>query len=510
LVKDDLAALIEIVERVPEAPGRLSRLFRVLEVAIWLKRNDILEQLIQYGGPNLDLNSISNFRSPLSIAARTENLEILDLLVRRGADVNTMDSMGETAIMAAAQRGDAVTVERLLKHGAVTRTVGEHGTRSALEAALGNGRGHWEVAKLLVEYGTDPNEKISDDPLLVAAARVGHVPLVQTLLAQGASVDAESKRPEQTALMAAARGGCIEIVQLLLRAGADSQSHLGRLAVAEAIRSRNAEIVDALLNAGADVNGELEGETPLVAAAGYGIQMNVVRALLARGADANATHFGQPLIVEAAEYGFREQSLELILALLNHGADVNARGEREYTAWLWADAWGLTDIASALQQYGADTKYRPDLPLPAAAWAIVSEATTVDTFRVDPEHQQRLPLHHIGGYAITSVGSVQPQAFADRIAHLLLDHRTYMGEPNMCGFQPGVAFRLHADTKKVEILLCFHCHEALLSIHDEAKKHEPFGIYFGRQYGNFVKLAQAAFPTDQDLAALSKGKDVRA
>jgi hypothetical protein len=70
-------------------------------------------------------------------------------------------------------------------------------------------------------------------------------------------------------------------------------------------------------------------------------------------------------------------------------------------------------------------------------------------------------------YPVRQVGPGQGRAFAQQIARLVLDERSY--EPRMypfgrsvmkaCTFAPGVAFRLWSRTRAVDVLVSFRCDE---------------------------------------------------
>ncbi|KAL5110458.1 Myotrophin [Taenia crassiceps] len=66
-----------------------------------------------------DINKeLGNGRRPIHIAADFGQLEILDLLVKNGADVNVKDSYGITPLLAAVYEGHADCVAFLLKNKA--------------------------------------------------------------------------------------------------------------------------------------------------------------------------------------------------------------------------------------------------------------------------------------------------------------------------------------------------------------------------------------------------------
>lgn len=71
------------------------------------------------------------------------------LLLRRGVStINEQDAHGRTALHAAAQSGDEEMVETLLKHGADPKALDRHGL-DALHCAVE--QGHEEVVELLLD-----------------------------------------------------------------------------------------------------------------------------------------------------------------------------------------------------------------------------------------------------------------------------------------------------------------------------------------------------------------------
>ena len=71
-----------------------------------------------------DINSKNaNNQTPLYLAAsneteNSENLEIVDMLMEHGADVDIWDIDGLTPVMIAAEKGHMYVVQSLVKHGA--------------------------------------------------------------------------------------------------------------------------------------------------------------------------------------------------------------------------------------------------------------------------------------------------------------------------------------------------------------------------------------------------------
>jgi len=122
-----------------------------------------------------------------------------------------------SALMLAAERGEATVVERLLAAGATADLRNSWG-ETALHYAAREGRE--EALRRLLAAGADPGPraKFRRTPLHLAAAG-GHAGAISLLLGAGADSAAQMAAGE-TPLHAAARGGHLAAVEALLAAGA--------------------------------------------------------------------------------------------------------------------------------------------------------------------------------------------------------------------------------------------------------------------------------------------------
>jgi len=148
--------------------------------------------------------------------------------------------------------------------------------------------GHHEAMRALVAAGADPNALEHDRyDIVTIAAVVNDVPTLDVALALGASARNVTSRYHGTALIAAAHLGHVEVVRTLIRAGAplDHVNNLGWTAVIEAIvlgdgGSRHTETLRALVEAGANVNlADRNGQAPLALATarGYGAMAGLLK-----------------------------------------------------------------------------------------------------------------------------------------------------------------------------------------------------------------------------------------
>lgn len=85
----------------------------------------------------------------LHVAIRTRKKSMVRLLLRRGVStINEQDTNGRTALHVAAQSGDEEMVETLMKHGADPKALDKHG-RDALYCAVE--QGHEQVVEMLLD-----------------------------------------------------------------------------------------------------------------------------------------------------------------------------------------------------------------------------------------------------------------------------------------------------------------------------------------------------------------------
>ena len=288
-------------------------------------------------------------------AAERSDRAGLRALLERGVDVNQAQVDGMTALHWATYLDDLETVKLLVDAGAIVKAANRYGV-TPLSLACTNGNG--AIVKILLEAGADPNTKLrGGETVLLTAARTGKLEPVKALLARGADVDAREQHG-QTALMWASAEGHAEVVQALMQAGADFRTPLPSefTPLSFAAREGRTEVARLLLSAGADVNEAMQqprksagrapaqGTTPLILAVENG-HFALAVVLLEAGADPNdqrsgytALHTltwvrkpnrGDEVSGDPAPIGSGNlSSLEFVEALVEHGADVNARLKR--------------------------------------------------------------------------------------------------------------------------------------------------------------------------------------
>ena len=266
--------------------------------------------------------------TPLMVAAIAGNDATVQLLLDRGANINTRCLDGTTALLKSVAYMNHSTVHLLCERGADINATDKAGNTALHEAARSGQR---STVHTLLEWGADINatDKVGDTALHEAAKSCQRS-TAHALLERGADINTQNSF-SFTALFYAAQNGEDSTVQLLLEQGADinTQNSIGFTALFYAAQKGDDSMVQLLLEQGADINArDIAGNTALHEAALTG-QRSTLHVLLDRGADINAQNsFGFTALFYAAQKG-EDSTAQL---LLERGADVSARDKAGNTA----------------------------------------------------------------------------------------------------------------------------------------------------------------------------------
>lgn len=345
----------------------------------------------------------------LIYAVRQQSDALMEVLKARGTSLDMRNEHGMTPLWTAIGENNPGAARFLLRHGADRELQDKDGNTALLMSA---GLPGADIASLLIEShaNLDHLNGRQWSALMIAASRGNHLALEALISAKAAAtppafqtyLDQQGNRG-QTALMLAAAANEPRSLAVLIRARAnlDLCDHAGRHALAYAAsfarenainvlletkaaeggpalrayvnhKSRNgatalmtaaekghSQIVRLLLDAHANLDSE---DNERMTALSYAARSNAetVRVLLeakaAEGSDALARYvnhqnqYGETALMMAAAQG----TPDIILALIESDADVDAWDGDNHTALAHAAAQGKTDNVRALIDAGAD------------------------------------------------------------------------------------------------------------------------------------------------------------
>ncbi|XP_034555028.1 kinase D-interacting substrate of 220 kDa B isoform X3 [Notolabrus celidotus] len=294
-----------------------------------------------------------NGQTPLMLAAEQGSLEIVQELIRRGANVNLDDVDCWSALISAAKEGHMDVVKELLENSAYIEHRDMGGWTALMWAAY---KGRVDVVELLLEHGANPNttgQQYSVYPIIWAAGR-GHADIVKILLENGAKVNCSDKYGT-TPLIWASRKGHFDCVMHLLENGADvdQEGANSMTALIVAVRGGYTEVVKELLKRNPNVNmTDKDGNTALMIAAKEGYT-EIVQDLLDAGTYVNIPdRSGDTVLIGAVRGGH----VEIVRALLHKYADIDIRGQENKTALYWAVEKGNATMVRDILQCNPDTE----------------------------------------------------------------------------------------------------------------------------------------------------------
>ena len=303
---------------------------------------DKVKEIVEAG---IDLTHIYEGETPLDMANSYGTQSIIDYIKEQGGktSVELEDiSLAQQSLYAAAKIGDINLVQMHLDRGVDVNMVGSvYSPLTPLAHAANNG--HLEVVKLLVEKGADVNVESGFSPLH-NAVREDHPEMVKFLLSHGANVNqVTSTEPIGSAPMDLTRTP--QMASILREHGAKFRN------IQSAARSGNTDEIEEFLKAGKDINERsLFGFTPLGVAIDLGREIDFIEFLISNGAAVDEHSSGYTPLQIAIKNG----NLPVVELLVEKGADINLIDEDSEKSPLdFALREKQDEIAEFLREKGA-------------------------------------------------------------------------------------------------------------------------------------------------------------
>ncbi|NQU44346.1 ankyrin repeat domain-containing protein, partial [bacterium] len=302
-----------------------------------------------------DPNARSNL-SPLVSAIRTHDTDLFQLLLDKGADVNTPDAAMFTPLAAALEEKQIEMARTLLKSSNIDLNVANHYGATVLEFACEDCAEFPDLALELLRRGADPNTRdhlnwtplshavhrradsvalaiLNKDVELNILNQYGWGPLhlalhyhrlsvAARLIEKGADINQagpDGRRP----LHITAYTGLAEQAAMLLRAGAyiDATNPEGLTPLHVSLLENKRQMAELFINSGANIDQpDGKGVTPLMLAATKG-QIEVARILIDKGANIHALCKNND---SALHYAAQNGQAEMVETLLRKGVNRHA------------------------------------------------------------------------------------------------------------------------------------------------------------------------------------------
>lgn len=231
--------------------------------------------------------------SPLFIAASKGYYEAVKILCSRGADVHSQNMFNKTPLMGAIAKGDLEIVHFLLSQGA--QLVSKDRNGKILQLALNEAaqRNRLDIVPILLQRGANVNEtdEYGWTPLLTASI-YHNFEMCKLLVQHGANVKI-CDRQGVTPLMYSLSTGIINMVKYFLEQGSDieAKTYMGDTALLLAVERSKVDCVKLLLQWGAETDIEDKFGNTLLSAAAKVNAFDIVKILLPFSTDAQIKKF---------------------------------------------------------------------------------------------------------------------------------------------------------------------------------------------------------------------------
>ena len=251
----------------------------------------------------------------LDISVKSDQKNILLLLLEKGADCNIKNAEGQMPI-----------------HVAITR--------------LKYNKSDLDIVNLLIDHHTDLNvcNNVNETPLHMAA-KVGHFEIVRKLIQKRASFDSRNNQcltPAQVAI----KENQTKIAKFFI------ESYDPRRVLRSAVVKENAPMVKLLLEIGENPNSTELGNITLLHKAVRMGHLKIVQYLIDHGANVEAQTNGS--METPLHYAVKYSSEEMIEELLKNNIQINSL-DRDHCTPLWlAVSNGKKEIVEVLIDAGAD------------------------------------------------------------------------------------------------------------------------------------------------------------
>jgi ankyrin repeat protein len=297
----------------------VDNLHKPLHTAMFMNRSDIVKLLVQHGASVTGRNMYGQTMLTMSIATR--NTEMIDFFITHGVKSNERDTDGSYPIHLAVRLNYLDGVKKLVEHGAMIDVTNRIGESPMTIAMMSN---YQDIIEFLFEKNAFENLSSKTKQFILEKSLVSHSPksFIVSMIEQGA--------PINYGVFCSALSSCrADVITTIIDHDPNEK---------KSFVSQNDVLHVAIKNRSSQ---------------------DIIKMLIQRGADVNKTsshsyHSGNQRRTSVLQYAILMKRTDLILMLIDHGADVKAVVE-DTTALLCAFETNQEHIVSMLLERGGIT-----------------------------------------------------------------------------------------------------------------------------------------------------------
>ncbi|HCU59259.1 MAG TPA: hypothetical protein DIC64_04690 [Alphaproteobacteria bacterium] len=239
--------------------------------------SEMVEKIMKEVGANA---RNSDGKTILMIAvAKSQNLNVVDAIIKNGISIDARDKDGSTALMEAARHNqNPEIISLLINHGADVNARNEEGLTPLLIAAQYNKNA--DVIETLIKYGANIESRDKDGKTVLISG-IRNPKVVEVLLKNGADVEARDKYGWTPLIHCLTSDSNIEVAELLLKYGANIET-TSKLGIGGLVRLSFLSAFRGLDN---EIGKEYSVWTPLIFASVFSSKPEIVELLINNGAD---------------------------------------------------------------------------------------------------------------------------------------------------------------------------------------------------------------------------------
>jgi len=280
-------------------------------------------------------------------AVRTNDLNSMKKLVKKGIDIRVQDEKGNTALILASKNGNLGMVKWIIDCAIDKKLIKTLLLAYKNQQPLSNKQISQLYEKIFEMYSVIDIPKFSKRYTAIQiAAKYGHMDIVQYLLTQGADINKEQRGI--IPLLLASSQEHKSIMEYWIEKCNDVDEEIN-ISIASETNYKN--FIKHLIEHGVDINEETpSGVNPLLFAVGQGYK-DTVKYLLENGADVNKLNkYGETPLMIALLCNHEN----LVKYLVEHGANVNKGNRSNNLPLLISSRVGQLDLVKYLVEHGAE------------------------------------------------------------------------------------------------------------------------------------------------------------